>query len=97
MLAEMPSAPHDVPLREHSHLDLHQDGREIIDSNQGIEDRVCPGCKTPAVKENGGLVVAFGYVAPSFVVAQSNRGRIGPTYLHGLVTPSIVTYNPVVC
>ncbi|KZP19827.1 RhoGAP-domain-containing protein [Athelia psychrophila] len=28
--------------------------------DEGVEDRLCPGCKLSAVNENGGLVVAFG-------------------------------------
>ncbi|KAF9478638.1 RhoGAP-domain-containing protein [Pholiota conissans] len=47
------AAPQDVPLREHSHLDLQH-------SNQPLEDRLCPGCKKSVVNEQGGLVVAFG-------------------------------------
>ena len=44
----------DIPLREHSHLDL-QHGNTLA-----LDDRVCPGCKKSAVNEQGGLVVAFG-------------------------------------
>ncbi|TFL02525.1 hypothetical protein BDV98DRAFT_528221 [Pterulicium gracile] len=46
-----------VPLREHSHLDLHGADSQ---SSVGMEDTLCPGCKKSAVNENGGLVVAFG-------------------------------------
>ena len=55
MLAE------NVPLREHSHLDLQPP------DPLALEDRLCPGCKNSVVNEQGGLVVAFGYVA-SFLV-----------------------------
>ena len=51
MLATLPQ---DVPLREHSHLDLQRPNTLALD------DRVCPGCKKSAVNEQGGLVVAFG-------------------------------------
>ena len=49
------TVPQDIPLREHSHLDLQQ----APDSGT-LEDRLCPGCKRSAVNEQGGLVVAFG-------------------------------------
>lgn len=53
-----------IPLREHSHLDFHANGRDAPPEQAGMEDRICPGCKKSAVSEQGGLVVAFGYVAP---------------------------------
>lgn len=62
MLATMNPSHRDVPLREHSHLNLHQDNHENLGDNMGLEDRLCPGCKKSAVSEQGGLVVAFGYV-----------------------------------
>ncbi|PPR07370.1 hypothetical protein CVT26_013686 [Gymnopilus dilepis] len=43
----------DIPLREHSHLDIPA-------ASPPLEDRLCPGCKTSVVNEQGGLVVAFG-------------------------------------
>ncbi|KAF9049694.1 hypothetical protein BJ165DRAFT_1525038 [Panaeolus papilionaceus] len=48
----------DVPLREHSHLDIQQ--RSAIQDPVVLDDRLCPGCKRSAVNEQGGLVVAFG-------------------------------------
>lgn len=51
------AALQDVPLREHSHLDLHSQQDSVL-----LDDRLCPGCKKSAVNEQGGLVVAFGYV-----------------------------------
>jgi Rho-type GTPase-activating protein 1/2 len=48
------AVPQDIPLREHSHLDIQHTNTLALD------DRVCPGCKKSAVNEQGGLVVAFG-------------------------------------
>jgi Rho-type GTPase-activating protein 1/2 len=61
MLATMSSSNHDIPLREHSHLNIQHDSREQGDF--AIDDRLCPGCTKSAVSEHGGLVVAFGYVS----------------------------------
>lgn len=52
MLATLPQ---DIPLREHSHLDLQHTSHP-----NNLDDRLCPGCKKSAVNEQGGLVVAFG-------------------------------------
>ncbi|KAF6759983.1 hypothetical protein DFP72DRAFT_882886 [Ephemerocybe angulata] len=50
-----------LPLREQSHLDLHNGPTDPQAENIGLEDRLCPGCKKSAVNnEQGGLVVAFG-------------------------------------
>ena len=54
MLATLPQ---DIPLREHSHLDLQHNSHP---NTLALDDRVCPGCKQSAVNEQGGLVVAFG-------------------------------------
>ncbi|KDR75947.1 hypothetical protein GALMADRAFT_248760 [Galerina marginata CBS 339.88] len=51
------TVPHDIPLREHSHLDLQHPTHS---DNVALEDRLCPGCKNSVVNEQGGLVVAFG-------------------------------------
>lgn len=48
----------DVPSREHSHFNLQQSSQP----DPALEDRLCPGCKRSAVNEQGGLVVAFGFV-----------------------------------
>ena len=49
------------PASQHSFLD---DGRNPpADKTLGMEDRLCPGCKKSVVNDNGGLVVAFGYVS----------------------------------
>jgi hypothetical protein len=61
MLATMSSSQHDIPLREHSHLNLQHDSHES-QADFAMEDRLCPGCTQSAVSEHGGLVVAFGYV-----------------------------------
>ncbi|TFK22586.1 RhoGAP-domain-containing protein [Coprinopsis marcescibilis] len=53
------SLPVDLPLREQSHFNIQQNGREA-QPEQSLDDRLCPGCKKSAVSENGGLVVAFG-------------------------------------
>ncbi|KAF8906585.1 hypothetical protein CPB84DRAFT_1675734 [Gymnopilus junonius] len=50
------TVPHDIPLREHSHLDLRSSNPDPL----ALEDRLCPGCKNSVVNEQGGLVVAFG-------------------------------------
>jgi len=52
----------DLPLRDHSHLDIHNDIRDSRSDHVALDDRLCPGCKKSAVTEHGGLVVAFGYV-----------------------------------
>ncbi|KAF8161043.1 hypothetical protein B0H34DRAFT_699173 [Crassisporium funariophilum] len=52
--------PQDIPLREHSHLDLQPNNRDSHGDTIQLEDRLCPGCKRSAVNEQGGLVVAFG-------------------------------------
>lgn len=52
-----------------SSYDTHEsllDAYSHSDPDEGVEDRLCPGCKLSAVNENGGLVVAFGYV-PSLI------------------------------
>ena len=54
MLATLPQ---DIPLREHSHLDLQNTSHS---NSVALDDRLCPGCKKSAVNEQGGLVVAFG-------------------------------------
>lgn len=61
-----------IPLREHSHLDFHANGRDAAPEQTGMEDRLCPGCKKSAVSEQGGLVVAFGYVYLSLLSIISN-------------------------
>ncbi|PPQ70696.1 hypothetical protein CVT24_000178 [Panaeolus cyanescens] len=48
-----------IPLREHSHLDIQQRSAAVQDPVV-LDDRLCPGCKRSAVNEQGGLVVAFG-------------------------------------
>ncbi|KAF5385915.1 hypothetical protein D9615_002478 [Tricholomella constricta] len=53
----MSPSQRDVPQRE---LDLHQTNRDQSTEGPTLEDRLCPGCKNPAVSEQGGLVVAFG-------------------------------------
>lgn len=64
------AASHDIPLREHSHLNLSD--RPQTD-NLALEDRLCPGCKTSVVNEQGGLVVAFGLVPLSiFSITRPN-------------------------
>ncbi|RXW13226.1 hypothetical protein EST38_g12624 [Candolleomyces aberdarensis] len=50
---------HQLPLREQSHLDLHNH-TDPADSADPADERLCPGCKLSAVNEQGGLVVAFG-------------------------------------
>lgn len=66
MVATMNPSHRDVPLREHSHLNLQQENQDAQNQNSGMEDRLCPGCKKSAVNEHGGLVVAFGYVSLYF-------------------------------
>ena len=61
------------PLREQSHVDLHQDSRDFTGDNVGLEDRLCPGCKKSAVSEHGGLVVAFGYVQSRALLAHTGQ------------------------
>ncbi|KAF8894145.1 hypothetical protein BD779DRAFT_1669623 [Infundibulicybe gibba] len=60
MLAAMNSPQNNIPLREHSHLDIQHDSRDTFTDNIAIDERLCPGCKKSAVSEQGGLVVAFG-------------------------------------
>lgn len=62
MLATMNPSHHDLPLREHSNANVPHDSREAVGESMGLDDRLCPGCKKSAVSEQGGLVVAFGYV-----------------------------------
>ncbi|KAF8744948.1 hypothetical protein AX14_012772 [Amanita brunnescens Koide BX004] len=49
-----------VPLRERSHFDIQKDSRNVLGSNFTSDDALCPGCGTSAIREEGGLVVAFG-------------------------------------
>lgn len=81
MLATMNPSQHDIPLREHSHLNFQRDGREAVSDSIGLEDRLCPGCKLSAVNQNGGLVVAFGYVWSP---------RLAPHYSGPLPAPNMV-------
>lgn len=64
------TVPHDIPLREHSHLDIHSTANN---DNLGLEERLCPGCKNSVVNEQGGLVVAFGYVSRVFLPPSARR------------------------
>ncbi|KAF4620597.1 hypothetical protein D9613_000644 [Agrocybe pediades] len=53
--------PHDIPLREHSHLDFqHSNQSSAHPDALALEEKLCPGCKKSVVNEQGGLVVAFG-------------------------------------
>ncbi|KAG5642442.1 hypothetical protein DXG03_002789 [Asterophora parasitica] len=52
----MPSQ-RDVPQRD---FEPRQENHELSAEGSTLEDRLCPGCKKPAVSEQGGLVVAFG-------------------------------------
>ncbi|KAF8973325.1 hypothetical protein BDZ97DRAFT_1780833 [Flammula alnicola] len=54
------TVPQDIPLREHSHLDLQHSNQAPHSDSMALEDRLCPGCKKSVVNEQGGLVVAFG-------------------------------------
>ena len=51
-----------VPLRERSHFDIQKDSKNVLGSSFTSDDALCPGCGTSAIREEGGLVVAFGYV-----------------------------------
>ena len=62
MLSHMPNAHHDISSGDRSYA---SDNYPSVDQTLGIEDRLCPGCKSSVVSENGGLVVAFGYVTVS--------------------------------
>ena len=54
------STGHQLPLREQSHLDLHNHAGTDPSDPVNLDERLCPGCKLSAVNEQGGLVVAFG-------------------------------------
>ncbi|GLB37138.1 putative protein kinase C conserved region 1 (C1) domains (Cysteine-rich domains) [Lyophyllum shimeji] len=56
----MSPSQRDFPQPGHSHIGSQQDGRDSFSEGGTLEDRLCPGCKKPAVSEQGGLVVAFG-------------------------------------
>ncbi len=58
MLATMNISQSTASIHQNGHLDIQRDHGEHIDF-----DKICPGCKLSAVSDDGGLVVAFGYVS----------------------------------
>ncbi|KNZ80478.1 Beta-chimaerin [Termitomyces sp. J132] len=58
MLALVNTSQRDVP-RPQSHVRQDITSPTVPEATV-LEDRLCPGCKNPAVNEQGGLVVAFG-------------------------------------
>ncbi len=60
----MTSSPVTIPVDEQSISNIQQSNRNFQDVLD-LEDRLCPGCKKSAVSEQGGLVVAFGWVSLS--------------------------------
>ncbi|KAG5342922.1 hypothetical protein C0989_005870 [Termitomyces sp. Mn162] len=69
MLALVNTSQRDVP-RPQSHVRQDITSPTVPEATV-LEDRLCPGCKNPAVNEQGGLVVAFG----SHVQKKAERER----------------------
>ncbi|KAK2467763.1 hypothetical protein APHAL10511_000058 [Amanita phalloides] len=56
----MNSVQQGIPTRERSHFDIQKDSRKVFGNSFTSDDALCPGCGTSAIREEGGLVVAFG-------------------------------------
>ncbi|KAF8629116.1 hypothetical protein AX17_005702 [Amanita inopinata Kibby_2008] len=96
----MTSAQQSSPSKEHSHLGVQPDSDNATATSFKSEDTLCPGCGTSAIREEGGLVVAFGqsfFHVDCFRCAKCNEKVTADTNLLLLSDGSPVCANCTYC